>query len=329
MTSIRARYVRWMASITGTDLDVFGLSLGTNVFGWTAGEAETFAVLDRYLEAGGNFLDTADVYSAWAPGNEGGESETLIGRWMADRGVRDRVVVATKVGMKQGLDNLRPDTIRAGVEASLRRLRVDAIDLLYAHQDDPDTPLEETLGAFDALVREGKVRYLAASNYDAARLGEALDVSEREGLARYVALQPKYNLLERDAEGELMDLCAERDVAVVPYYGLARGFLTGKYRPGGPAVDSPRAGSAERYLQDPAAVATLERLDAIAEAHDTTPAAVALAWVRQQPAVVAPIASARNVEQLEQILPGATLQLTGDELQALRESAEGRDHPSG
>lgn len=313
-----------MANIPGTDLDVFGLSLGTNVFGWTAGEADTFAVLDRYLEAGGNFVDTADVYSAWVPGNEGGESETLIGRWMADRGVRDRIVVATKVGMKAGLDDLKAETIRTGVEASLRRLQVDAIDLLYAHQDDPSTPLEETLGAFDALVREGKVKHIAASNYDAARLREALDVSEREGLARYVALQPKYNLLERDIEGELLDLCVARDVAVVPYYGLARGFLTGKYRPGGPDVDSPRAASVKPYLDDRAAVAALDRLDAIAAAHDTTPAAVALAWVRQQPGVLAPIASARNVEQLEQLLPGAILELSDDELAQLRDAAEGR-----
>lgn len=311
-----------MASISGTDLDVFGLCLGTNVFGWTADEADTFAVLDRYLEAGGNFVDTADVYSAWIPGHEGGESERLIGRWMADRGVRDHVVVATKVGMKPGLDNLRAGTIRTGAEASLQRLGVETIDLLYAHQDDPDTPLEETLGAFDALVREGKVRHVAASNYDAGRLRQALDVSEREGLVRYVALQPKYNLLERDVEGELLDLCRERDVDVIPYYGLARGFLTGKYRPGGPEVDSPRAGGAAAYLEDPAAVATLGRLDEIAAAHGTTTSAVALAWVRQQPGVLAPIASARNVEQLDQILPGATLELSDDELAALRATAE-------
>ncbi|HEU4974318.1 MAG TPA: aldo/keto reductase [Baekduia sp.] len=311
-----------MANISGTDLDVFGLCLGTNVFGWTAGEDDTFAVLDQYLEAGGNFLDTADVYSAWVDGNEGGESETLIGRWMADRGVRDRVVVATKVGSMPGLAGLRADTIRAAVEDSLRRLRVDAIDLLYAHKDDPDTPQEETLAAFDALVREGKVRHIAASNFTADRLRSALDISEREGLARYVALQPMYNLLERDIEGELLDLCAERDVAVIPYYGLARGFLTGKYRPGGPAVDSPRAGAAAAYLEDPAAVAALERLDAIAAARDTTPSAVALAWVRQQPAVAAPIASARSVEQLEQILPGATLELSGDEIADLRAAAQ-------
>ena len=234
-----------------TDLEVFPLCLGGNVFGWTADEDASFAILDAYVEAGGNFVDTADSYSSWVPGHSGGESETIIGKWMAARGNRDRIVVATKVGRLPGKADLRADTIRQGVEDSLRRIGTDRIDLYYAHADDnPEIPLEETLGAFDELVRSGKVRYIAASNYSAPRLAEALAVSERDGLASYAAVQPHYNLVERDYEQELAPLCADKGVPCVPYFALAMGFLTGKYRSGGATVDSPRAEGAAAYLDE-------------------------------------------------------------------------------
>jgi aryl-alcohol dehydrogenase-like predicted oxidoreductase len=299
-----------MTTITGTELDVFPLCLGGNVFGWTADEAASFAVLDTYAEAGGNFIDTADLYA-------GNESERIIGRWLARRGRRDDMVIATKVGMAPDMKGLAASTVRAAAEGSLKRLGVDHIDLYYAHRDDPDTPLEETLGAFDELVRAGKVRYIAASNYDAPRLAQALKISDSGGLARYVALQPHYNLVERDSfEGDLADLCAREDIGVMPYFGLAKGFLTGKYRQGGPAGDSPRSERARTYL-DGRGLAVLDALDEVAAAHDTTQAAVALAWLLAQPTVLSPIASARNVEQLQGLLPMVDLDLTGEELSRL------------
>jgi aryl-alcohol dehydrogenase-like predicted oxidoreductase len=306
-----------VAPLGRTDLDVFPLCLGGNVFGWTADEEASFAVLDAYAEAGGNFVDTADAYSAWVPGHSGGESETIIGKWMAARGNRDRIVVATKVGRLTGKADLHADTIGEAVEDSLRRLQTDYIDLYYAHGDDnPDIPLAETLGAFDELVRSGKVRYIAASNYGAPRLAEALETSERGGLASYVALQPHYNLVERDYEEELAPLCAEKGLPCVPYFALAMGFLTGKYRPGGPAVDSPRSGGAAKYL-DNGGPAVLAALDDVAAARGTTVAAVALAWLRAQPTVAAPIASARSVEQLAELLAMTDLELTAEELAQL------------
>ena len=298
-----------MTRIHNTDIDVFPLCLGGNVFDWTADERQSFDVLDAYAASGGNFIDTADVYSAWVPGHSGGESERIIGRWMAAHGTRDRMVIATKVGMAPGLKGLSAGTIRAAADASLRRLGVDRIDLYYAHADDPDTPLVESLRAFDALVKEGKVRYIAASNYTAPRLAEALAISTREGLARYIALQPHYNLVHRiDYEGEVRDLCGREGLACFPYYGLAKGFLTGKYRPG-TAVESPRAASAAAYL-DARGLRVLAVLDDIAAAHHTTVAAVSLAWLIAQPTVVAPIASARSVEQLAELLPVAELRLS-------------------
>jgi aryl-alcohol dehydrogenase-like predicted oxidoreductase len=301
-----------------TDLDVHPLCLGGNVFGWTADEEASFAILDAYADAGGNFIDTADAYSAWVPGHSGGESETIIGKWMAARGNRDRVVIATKVGrLGPSKNNLHADTIRDAVEDSLRRLQTDRIDLYYAHgDDDPDIPLEETLGAFDELVRAGKVRYIAASNYSPARLAEALAVSERDGLAAYVALQPQYNLVEREYEDELAPLCAEKSLSCIPYFALAMGFLTGKYRPEGPAVDSPRSGGAAKYLENGGA-AVLQALDEVAAAHGTTVAAVSLAWLRAQPTVATPIASATSVAQLDELLPMADLRLSPDELTRL------------
>ena len=308
-----------MARLGRSDLDVFGLCLGGNVFGWTADEAQSFEVLDAYVTAGGNFIDSSDSYSAFAPGNVGGESETVLGNWFAARGNRADVVLATKVGRKPDRQGLTRGNIRIAVTESLERLQSEYIDLYYAHADDPDTSLEETLHAFDELVQEGKVRQIAASNYSAPRLAEALEISDREGLARYVAFQPHYSLVERHHyEGEPAELCVREELACVPYWALARGFLTGKYRAGG-HVDSPRAGAASQYLEDPRAVAVLEILDRVADAHATTVAAVALAWVRAQPGVLAPIASARNPQQLSEILPGATLTLTDAELAELSE----------
>lgn len=314
-----------MTRIAGTALDVFPLNLGGNVFGWTADEAQSFRVLDAYAEAGGNFIDTADTYSSWVPGHAGGESETILGRWMAARKNRDRIVIATKVGMLASLKGLSAATIRTAAEASLRRLQTDRIDLYYAHRDDPETPLDESLRAFDNLVRAGKVRYLGSSNYTAARLGEALAVSRREGLARFVALQPNYSLVHRqDYEGALANLCAREGVACLPYFSLAKGFLTGKYRVGAKKVESPRAEGAAAYL-DARGLRVLAALDDIAAAHATTVAAVALAWLLTRPNVVAPIASARTPEQLAELLPVAKVRLTRDEAERLTRASAGGD----
>jgi aryl-alcohol dehydrogenase (NADP+) len=301
-----------MTKIADTELDVFPLCLGGNVFGWTADEEASFAVLDAYAEAGGNFIDTADIYAS-------GESEKILGRWLARRGRRDDMVIATKVGMGAAPErgNLKAATIRAAAEGSLKSLGVDHIDLYYAHRDDLGTPVEETLAAFDDLVREGKVAHIAASNYEAPRLAAALKISDTEGLARFVALQPNYNLVVRDEfEGDLADLCARENIGVMPYFGLARGFLTGKYRPGGPEGDSPRAKRAREHL-DERGIAVLGVLDEVAAAHDTSVASVALAWLLAQPTVVAPIASARNTEQLADLLAIADLRLTADEVDRL------------
>ncbi|HEX5146840.1 MAG TPA: aldo/keto reductase [Conexibacter sp.] len=304
-----------MNTISGIDRDLFPLCFGGNVFSWTADRGESFAVLDAFVAAGGNFVDTADTYGAWVPGQSGGESEEILGAWMAERGNRDEVVVATKVGGRGA--GLAPATIRSHAEASLRRLRTDRIDLYYAHFDDPETPQEETLAAFDALVREGKVRALAASNHSPERLARALEISDREGLARYAALQPHYNLVERDEyEGPLAELAAREELPVLPYFSLAKGFLTGKYRPGSAAPDSARAEGAQAYLDD-RGIAVLEALDGVAAAHATSVAAVALAWLRLQPTVLAPIASARTPQQLAELLPSATLELSADELAQL------------
>ena len=315
-----------MANIPWTNLDLFPLALGGNVFGWTADETQSFAVLDAYAEAGGNHVDTADSYSAWVPGNSGGESETIIGRWMKARGNRDRILVATKAGR---FGRLTAANIARWADDSLRRLQSDYIDLYYAHHDDPDVPLEEQLEALDALVRAGKVRAIAASNYSAERLTEALAISEREGFASYVALQPYYNLVERAKttdgdvpyEGALQRLAVERGLAVFPFFSLAMGFLAGKYRPGA-QVDSQRAQGAGAYLETARGQAVLAALDEVAAAHTTTVAAVALAWTLAQPGIAAPIASARTTEQLADLLPVATLRLADDELAKLTAASE-------
>src|SRR5579862_4713879 len=301
-------------TILGTsDLDVFPLCLGGNVFGWTADEADSFAVLDAYTAAGGNFIDTADVYSAWVPGHSGGESETIIGNWLSQRSNREAMVIATKVGHNR---DLRRDAILEGAKRSLERLQSDHIDLYYMHNDDPDTPFEESLGAFGELVRDGSVRYVGASNFTGERLSEALAVADREGLPPIVALQNEYNLMTRAYEEDPEPVVAARGLAAVPYYGLASGFLTGKYRPNGAAVDSPRAQSALARL-DERGIAVLTALDEIARERGTTQAAVALAWLAAQPTVVAPIASARTVEQLDELLPFVSLELSEEEIARL------------
>jgi aryl-alcohol dehydrogenase-like predicted oxidoreductase len=298
------------------------ICLGGNVFGWTADRDASFAVLDAFLAGGGNFIDSADSYSAFAPGNSGGESETVIGEWLAARpGARERVVIATKVGKHPDFMGLAPANIQAAAEASLARLGTEQIDLYYAHEDDPNTPIEDSLAAFAALIQAGKVRHVAASNYTAPRLAEALEIAERESLPRYVALQPQYSLVERSAyEGELSELCEREGLACIPYWGLARGFLTGKYRPGGPDIDSPRAAGAAAYL-DERGIALLAVLDEVAAAHDAEVATVALAWLLAQPTVLSPIASARNVEQLGPLLAVPGLQLSAEEIGRLAEAS--------
>jgi aryl-alcohol dehydrogenase-like predicted oxidoreductase len=305
-----------MVKIGNSDLDVYPLNLGGNVFGWTADEEQSFAVLDAYAAAGGNFIDTADVYMARAAGNSGGESETIIGKWLARRGRRDDIVIATKVGSWDRHPGLSAKNIREAAEDSLRRLQTDHIDLYYAHRDFTDAPLEETLGAFDELVRAGKVRYIAASNYSAERLAEALSISDREGFARYVALQPHYNLVERDYEAELAPLVEKEGLSTLPYFALAKGFLTGKYRSREANAGSVRAEGAVAYL-DHRGELVLAALDEIAAAHGSSPAAVSLAWLAARPTVAAPIASARTLEQLADLLASVELQLTESEIAAL------------
>ena len=303
--------------IPGTDLDVSDLCLGGNVFGWTADEPMTFALLDRFDDAVPSvqrpFVDTAESYGD-------GTSERLLGAWLAERGTRDRFVVATKASRMQKEHPLSAKEIRTAAERSLRNLRTDVIDLYYAHYDDETTPLEETLTAFDELVTSGKIRYAVASNYSAARLTEAMETSERLGVTRYVALQPHYNLMERPAyEEELRDVIARYDLGCFPYFGLARGFLTGKYRPG-EQIDSPRAQGAAQYVGEKGD-RVLAALEEVARAHGVTGAAVALRWLADQPTVTAPIASGRDVEQLAQLLPMQDLRLADDELQLLTDAS--------
>lgn len=301
-----------------SDLDVFPLALGGNVFGWTADREQSFAVLDAYAAAGGNFVDTADSYSTWVEGNSGGESETVIGEWVKARANRDDVVIATKVARHPDFRGLRGDNIKAAADASLSRLGTDYIDLYYTHfDDDPTLPVEEIIGALDELVKAGKVRAIAASNISAERLQESLDFSDREGLARYVALQPNYSLVSPHTyEGPLQEVVARSGLAAVPYHVLASGFLTGKYRPG-TQVDSARAEGAGKHLSTDRGVRVLAALDEVAQAHDAEVATVALAWAAAQPTVAAPIASARTVDQLPALIAVADLKLTAADLARL------------
>ncbi|WP_018334520.1 aldo/keto reductase [Actinomycetospora chiangmaiensis] len=305
-----------------------GLCLGGNVFGWTADEPTSHALLDAFVDAGGRMIDTADSYMARAEGNSGGESETVIGNWLARTGRRDDVVIATKVGSWEQRKGLRPENIRAACDDSLRRLQTDHIDLYYAHRDDPDTPQEDYVGAFDELVRAGKVRAVGASNFDAERLASALELADKHDLTRFTAVQPHYNLVERDYERDLAPLVEREGLVCYPYFGLAKGFLTGKYRPGQDDVDSgaasgamagARVEGARAYLDD-RGVALLGVLDEIAAAHDVPVAAVSLAWLAARPTVGAPIASGRTLHQLGEILPAVSLRLSPEELRRLSDA---------
>ena len=307
-------------TIGSSDLEVFPLSLGGNVFGWTADRETSFDVLDRYTAAGGNFVDTADGYSAWVPGNTGGDSERILGEWFEARGNRDQVVLATKVSQHPDFKGLAADNIRRAADASLERLKSDYIDLYYAHFDDETVPLEETVAALSGLVDAGKVRYIGISNYSPERIEEWFRITEREGLHRAVALQPHYNLVERGYETTYRPIAEREGLGVMPYFALAAGFLTGKYRDG-VTVDSARAGGAAKYLDDTGR-AVLSALDEVAAAHGASVASVALAWLAAQPTITAPIASARTTEQLPDLLASVELELTGDELEALAGASE-------
>jgi aryl-alcohol dehydrogenase-like predicted oxidoreductase len=302
-----------------TGIEVPVVMLGGNVFGWTVDEAESFRLLDAAFDAGMNFIDTADVYSIWIPGHVGGESETILGKWFKRSGKRDQVIIATKVGMdmRDGKQGLAPKYIAEAVEASLRRLQTDRIDLYQSHKDDEKTPLEETLGAFDRLVRQGKVRAIGASNYTGARLREALETSRRNNLAPYATLQPHYNLVERESyETDLAPVVAEFGLGVIPYFALAGGFLTGKYRSERDVQGKARGGMAGKYLNG-RGLAVLGALDAVAEAYKSTPASVALAWLMAQPGIAAPIASATNEKQLVDLAAAGELKLKRADIEKL------------
>ncbi len=306
-----------MITLPKTDLTVHPLCIGGNVFGFSADVANSEAVLSFYFDNGGNFVDTADMYSQWAPGHVGGESETIIGNWMKTRGNRAKMVIATKVAKLDTKPGLKAANIKAACEDSLKRLQTDYIDLYYAHQDDLDTPIEETLSAFDSLIKEGKVRYIAASNFTPERLQESLDIAKANNLPSYVASQDQYNLLDRDYEKGLMPTIAKNGLAQIPFYGLARGFLTGKYRPG-VTVESVRATGVANSYANERGWNLLTKLDQIAKDKNTSVAAVSLAWLRAQPTVATPIASATKLEQIKEIMP--VVELTSDQLQLLTNS---------
>ena len=300
--------------IPKTELSVYPLCLGGNVFGWSADEAQSHDVLDAYTSHGGNFIDTADVYSEWKDGNNGGDSEAIIGSWLKKRGNRSEVVIATKVAKLSTRPGLSAANIKAAVDDSLKRLQSEYIDIYYAHEDDQNTPLEETLGAFDEIVKSGKVRYIAASNYNSARLKEAIEISKANNFVQYIAIQNHYNLLERkEYESDMAPALKELGLSGIPFFALARGFLSGKYRKGA-TVESVRAGGVANYLND-AGYALLEKLDVLAKSHNTSVSAIAIAWLRAQPTISAPIASARTVAQLNEIVP--IVNLTNEELASL------------
>jgi len=302
-----------------TDLSIAPLVLGGNVFGWTADEKTSFDLLDRFVAGGLNAIDTADAYSRWVPGNKGGESETIIGNWMKDRGNRDKVVVITKVGsdMGQGHKDLSAAYIEKAVEASLKRLRTDVIDLYLSHWPDPATPYEETLGAYEKLLAKGKVRHIGCSNLDAGQLRAALDVASLRSLPRYEVLQPEYNLYDRSSfDGPLRDLCVAEDIGVITYFSLAKGFLSGKYRSEADLGQSERGGGVKDYL-NARGMRILAALDAVSARHSAKQAEVALAWVIARPGVTAPIASATKPEQMDSLIKSASLKLTADDMAEL------------
>lgn len=312
-------------SLGRSDLQVSPLAFGGNVFGWTVDEAMSFRLLDAWLDAGFNFVDTADVYSRWVPGHEGGESETIIGKWLRQTGKRNRVVLATKVGKPMGDDKvgLSAAYIREAVDASLRRLKTDHIDLYQSHDDDADTPLEETAGAFAELIKAGKVRAIGASNFTAPRLAEALDVAERTGLPRYESLQPLYNLYDRAVfEAELEPLCLERGVGVINFYALAAGFLTGKYRTEADAAKSARGATTTKKYLNARGLRILDALDAVAQRHGVAPGQIAIAWQLARPGVTAPIASATSIAQLDDLAAAVALKLDAESITALDAASE-------
>ena len=300
-------------------LEVSSLAFGGNVFGWTADESTSMRLLDRFVDEGFNFIDTADTYSRWAPGNRGGESETIIGKWLRKSGKRDKVVVATKVGMEMAPDKkgLSPVYIRRAVEDSLKRLQTDHIDLYQSHTDDVATPLEDTLGAYDGLIKAGKVRAIGASNYSAERFEAALAVSKQHDLPRYESMQPNYNLYDRaDFEARLQEVCVRNDVGVISYFSLASGFLTGKYRSEADLAKGPRGQMVKKYLNDRGA-RILDALDSVAKETSSTPARVALAWLMAQPGITAPIASATSLSQLEDLFAATRLKVDPAKLERL------------
>jgi aryl-alcohol dehydrogenase-like predicted oxidoreductase len=304
-------------------LNVSPLCLGSNVFGWTADEKTSFAILDALVAAGFNFIDTADTYSRWVPGHKGGESETIIGNWLKRTGNRSKVIVATKVGMEMGPreKGLSRAYIQRAVERSLERLQTDYIDLYQSHQDDPATPLEETLAAYAELIKQGKVRAIGASNYTAERLAAALEASEKHGYPRYESLQPHYNLYERAGyEAALEPLCLAKKLGVIPYFSLASGFLTGKYRSEGDLSKSPRGQGVKKYL-DERGLRILAALDQVAREKHSTPGKVSLAWLLARPSITAPIASATSVEQLRDLIDATNLTLDAESIELLNQAS--------
>jgi aryl-alcohol dehydrogenase-like predicted oxidoreductase len=300
-------------------LEVAPLAFGGNVFGWTADESTSFRLLDAFVAAGYNFIDTADVYSKWAPGNQGGESESILGRWLKKSGKRHQVVIATKVGMEMGPDRkgLSPAYIQRAVEDSLKRLQTDHIDLYQSHTDDVATPLADTLGAYDGLIKAGKVRAIGASNYSAERFAEALAVSKQHSLPRYESMQPNYNLYDRaDFEAKMQEVCVRNDVGVISYFSLASGFLTGKYRSEADLAKGPRGQMVKKYLND-RGFRILAALDSVAKETSSTPARVALAWLMAKPGITAPIASATSLPPLEDLFAATRLQLDPAKLERL------------
>ena len=303
-------------------LEVSPLMLGGNVFGWTIDEPTAFKILDAFVDADLNFIDTADIYSTWVAGHTGGESETIIGNWLKQSGKRSKIVLATKVGMQMPSGKgLKKDHIFQAVEDSLRRLQTDSIDLYQSHEDDPSTPLEETLGAYAQLIKEGKVRAIGASNYTADRLADALKVSKQHGLPSYQSLQPKYNLCERtEYESMLEPLILKEGLGVIPYYGLASGFLTGKYRSEADLGKSPRGAGVKKYLND-RGYRILAALDEVATSHHSTPGKVALAWLMARPGITAPIASATSLDQLNDLVEATKLELDRASIEALNQAS--------
>lgn len=308
-----------LRKLGASDIEVAPLAFGGNVFGWTVNEQEGFALLDRFVEKGFNLIDTADVYSSWVPGNKGGESETIIGRWLKKSGKRHKVIIATKVGMEMGpgKKGLKKNYILEAVEGSLKRLQIDCIDLYQPHKDDLETPMEETLSALDELIKAGKVRIIGASNFSKERLQMALDVSQKYSLPRYMTLQPRYNLYDREEyESELSQFCVKNNIGVISYYSLASGFLTGKYRSLEDLSQSSRGPGVKSYL-DAKGMEILRKLDVVAREYQATPAQVALAWLMTRPGIVAPIASVTKLSQLDDIMRASELTLDSKTLDFL------------